>query len=209
MSVHLDEGVRVFGSALVHVPPDRATVRLAVSRLEPDPSTAFEAARSGAAGVSSALRGRGLRDVRSSRVSLSQERRFHDGRPEFLGYTATISFEIVVEELDEVEAVVIAAVDAGANLVRSIDFTTTRLREVREQARTEAVNAARRKAEVYAGAVGVELGRVCSIVDVSPDRLTGRSEGHATPSTPDAVHGPLEPGAITVGGAVWLTFTLA
>ncbi len=42
------EGVRVFGSSLVRVAPDSATIAVTVSRLDMDPSKAFASARTSA-----------------------------------------------------------------------------------------------------------------------------------------------------------------
>ncbi|MEM6926030.1 MAG: SIMPL domain-containing protein [Myxococcota bacterium] len=204
----LDHGLRVFGSALVRVAPDRAMARLVVSRREPEPAAAFASARTGAASVASALTDHGLTDVRSSRITMSQDIRPRDRRDEPPGYVASITFEVGIDVLDDLETVVVAAVDAGANVIREIAFTTTRLQVIREEARAAAVRAARRKAEVYAEAAGVTLGRVRAIVDANPDRLAGR-EGHmASTRPPDAVTGAIDPGSIAVGGAVWITFDL-
>jgi hypothetical protein len=48
-------GISVFGSALLRVSPDFATIRAAVTRLEEKPSEAFTKARKGAQAVTSFL----------------------------------------------------------------------------------------------------------------------------------------------------------
>ena len=50
---------------------------------------------------------------------------------------------------------------AGANELTSVTFQTTRLKEVRADARRRAVAAAREKAELYCSAAGVSAGISC------------------------------------------------
>ena len=84
-------------------------------------------------------------------------------------------------------------------------FQTTRLKDVRADARRQAILAAREKAEVYASAAGISLGHVIGIEDVNPEVLSGRSESHVKRelSTDDpGEQKAIDPGAITVGAAV-------
>lgn len=78
--------VKVFGSAVVRVTPDSATVVVTVSRLEPKPAAAFAKARAGAQAVNAYLARAGVTDVGSSRINLSQESRFTGNERQFLGY---------------------------------------------------------------------------------------------------------------------------
>ena len=108
--------------------------------------------------------------------------------------------------MDKVDAVLSGLIAAGANNRTSVTFQTTRLKELRADARRRAVMAAREKAELYCGAAGVAVGAVLAIEDVNPESLSGRSEGH-TYREPAAVDfsgepGAIDPGAFTFGAAV-------
>src|SRR5262249_17776257 len=116
-----------------------------------------------------------------------------------------------------VEELLIGVIDAGVNELTSLTFQTSRLKEVRADARRRAVSAAREKAEIYAAAAGVALGEVRAIEDVNPDRLTGpdglrgRLEVHSQrePEIDDTGDiTAIDPGAITVGAAVVLLFAI-
>lgn len=90
-------------------------------------------------------------------------------------------------------------------------FQTSRLAEVRAQSRHNAVAAARAKAELYAQAAGMRLGRVLHIEDVDPNVLRG-GEGHNTRLAPPEEEGTpqtFDPAAIVVTAAVLLSFELA
>ena len=204
-------GVYVFGSALIHVAPDSATIRVAVSRLEELPKGAFSKAHIGARAVHDYLKSEGINEVRSSRITLAQDFQYSGGVRKFSGYEAKIGYSLVVRDLDLVEDILTGLIDAGANELASVTFETSRLREVREEARKRAIAAARAKAEVYATASGIALGNVVLIEDVNPEVLTGRSESHVhrEPALDDSVEiGAVDPGAITVGAAVKVVYAI-
>jgi uncharacterized protein YggE len=203
-------GVTVFGSALLRVPPDVGSLIFAVERTSKHPRDAFAAAREGAAAVAKYLKSANGTDVRSSRVTLQQAYSYSGGERRFVGYLARIGFNVHLRELDRMEDVLTAVVDAGANQIDSVSFQTTRLRELRAEARTLAVRSAREKAQIYAQSAGVTLGAVVHIEDVNPEILTGRSEGHATVKmdAEETIAGPIDPGAIAIGGAVRVCFAI-
>lgn len=205
--------IKVFGSALIRVNPDTVSVSVGVSRLAPTPEAAFDEARRAAGSVASFLRGEGISDFGSSRVSLARETRVHNGETQFEGYLARIQFELILRELDRLEAVLSGVVAAGANLLTSVTYQTTRLKPLRADARRRAVAAARAKAELYAAAAGVVVEGVLTIEDVNPQTiLSRRFEGHVLiePETPDDTREPesIDPGAITVAAAVSIVYRI-
>jgi uncharacterized protein YggE len=206
-------GVRVFGSAVVRVSPDTASIVVAVSRTEQKPEAAFTKARQGAQAVSAYLHGAGVEDFGSSRITLSQEFRYANGEQRFIGYQAKIAFTVVLRDMDQVDRLLSGLIGAGANELTSVTFQTTRLKELRAEARRRAVGAAWEKAQLYCDAAGVTLGAVVAIEDQNPEVLTGRSEGHVymEPLPVDDTGDPsaIDPGAITVGAAVKVLYRLA
>lgn len=204
--------IRVFGSAVVRVAPDVASILVAVSRIEQKPEAAFSKAREGAQAVNSLLHKAGMKDFGSSRITLSSEFRYSNGENRFVGYKSRIEFNVLVREIDRMEVLLSGLIGAGANELTSVTFQTTRLKEFRADARRRAITAAREKAQLYCEAAGVALGTVLAIEDVNPEVLTGRSEGH-TFREPAAVDdsgepGAIDPGAITVGAAVNVVYQI-
>jgi uncharacterized protein YggE len=114
--------------------------------------------------------------------------------------------------MDRVDSVLTGLIAAGANELVSVTFQTTRLKELRADARRRAVAAAREKAELYSNAAGVTLGTVLAIEDVNPELLSGRSEGHTyrepAPVDDAGEPGAIDPGAITIAAAVNILFAL-
>ena len=208
-------GVKVFGSAVVRVAPDTASIAVAVSRIEKKPAAAFAKAREGAQAVTAYLHKAGVKDFGSSGVTLSQEYRYADDEDKFVGYRAKVEFNVVLREMDKVEPVLSELIAAGANVLHSVTFQTTRLKDLRADARRRAVAAAREKAELYCAAAGIAVGPVLAIQDINPEVVTGHShsEGHtdreAAPADDTGEPGAIDPGAIVVGAAVNIVYGIA
>lgn len=201
-------GVRVFGSSIVRVAPDSATIAIGVSRIEQEPKKAFASARSASTAVQNFLKAQVIRESGSSRITLSQEFRFIQGEQRFLGYKARIAYTISLRDLDQLENLLTGLISAGANELTSVTFETTRLKEIRADARREAVSAAREKAELYCRAVGVSVGKVIAINDANPDQLTGAREGHMIAGGTTAGDKAIDPAMISIGASVYITFEI-
>jgi uncharacterized protein len=207
-------GVRVFGSAVVRVPPDMASIVIAVSRVEQKPEEAFKKARAVAREVSTYLHGAGVgvKEFGTSRVTLANEFKYVNGQSQFVGYKARIGFNVVVSEMDKMDTLLSGLIAAGANDLTEVNFQTTRLKELRADARRRAVLAAREKAELYCKAAGVAVGAVLAIEDVNPEILAGRSEGHTyrepVPADDSGEPGVFDPGAIAVTAAVNIVYQI-
>jgi uncharacterized protein YggE len=204
-------GLNVFGSAVIRVAPDVASITLSVATSAKKPTSAFEETRRASRTVREYFAKIKVDDVQASRITLVHNSYYDGGRLHFRDFTARIGFHIILRDIDRLEEVICGAVDAGANEVGSVTFQSTQLKEYREKARRQAVAAAKQKAAVYAEAAGVTLGRILHIEDVNPERLNGR-ESHASRQEPEVDDaGPLssfDPGAIAIGGAIMLSYEL-
>ncbi|HEY1958423.1 MAG TPA: SIMPL domain-containing protein [Polyangiaceae bacterium] len=214
-SIHRALGVNVFGSHLIRVDPDYATLDLAVTRLAPAPEPAFVDARRGAESLRKVLGERSLpeRDVRTSQITLAQEFEHLGGARKFLGYRARIDFRIVLDDVARTEEILIAAVEHGADVIQRVSFGTRKLREVRARAREAAFAAAKTKAELYAKAAGIRLGTVLHIEDVNPEEAGRRGYSSHAPdvdlaSDDDRTSSAYAPGAIVVSAAVMACFAI-
>lgn len=201
--------ITVFGSAIERISPDIASIRTSVSCLEQKPADAFSKAKQSARSVADYLRSAQVKEFGMSRASLTRELQHIVGAaPKFVGYRATITFRIIVSELDLVDEVTDSIIKFGASQIELLSFGTSRLREFREKARRLAVTAAFQKATNYCIAAGVLLGPVISIQDVNPDFLAGGG-GHGARGPQrddDGEAGFIDPGMIEVAGAVTVVY---
>lgn len=161
----------VSASAEIGARPDRARITSGVVSEADTARAALDANSTAIADVIAALRDAGIeeRDIQTSGFSV--EPRYHypeprDGRnepPRIIGYAVTNLVTVLVRDLAVLGPVLDRAVTVGANRIHGIDFEVSDADELLDEARAEAVANARRKAEVYGEAAGVELAGVLSI----------------------------------------------
>ena len=157
------------------------------------------------------LRSFGVDDVCSSRIKLTKAQEYRSGESYLLGYQARLGYSIVMHELDRLDELLIGVIDAGADELDGVTFQTSQLKTIREDVRLRAVEASRRKAEVYAESAGVKVGAVCGIEDMNPDMVSGRSERgmHGITELEDSnAMKAVDPGAIVVGAAVSVRYQI-
>jgi uncharacterized protein YggE len=203
-------GVSAFGSALLRVAPDMVSLKFSATRLQKTPAAAFKETRAAAQMVRQFLSNHGVNDVQASRITLAQQWNYSGGVRRMEGYSAKASFNVLLDDLDQLEAILAGVVDAGANEVDEVVFQSRQLKDYRARARRQAAVAAREKAEIYAAALGKGVGEVLHIEDVNPDYLRGQ-EGHVVREPEPDDEGPakaFDPGSISVGAAVVVVFAL-
>ncbi|MBS2026246.1 MAG: SIMPL domain-containing protein, partial [Deltaproteobacteria bacterium] len=150
-------------------------------------------------------------NVQTSRVGLEQSWEYAGGSiRQFKGYVASVSYRVRVDQLDKVEPLLIDLVDAGVNHIDAVEFLSSSLRDLRQQARELAVHAAKSKADTYVKAAGARLGPVLHIEDVNPDMMTrgGHGPNLDLSAHSDEPAAALKPGSITIAAAVVVGFGL-
>jgi uncharacterized protein YggE len=158
--------VIVNGFGEVAVPPDRATIDVAV---ETRAATAAAAAAQNARrlnAVLDTLRARGVAATDLSTVGFAVHPDYAPSpRGEAIrrGYVATNVVRIETRRLDQVGPLLDAALAAGANRVNEVRFASTRHDAVRDSAITIAIANARRTAETMARAGGGRLGALLEL----------------------------------------------
>jgi len=202
-------GVAVYGADSVKAKPDLVRIRFRVIRVEKDPTASFTLVNEEVRAVREVLRRHGVPDSRvdRSRLDLKSDWEWAGNRRQFLGYQCQASFTVESTELDGVQPLLVDLISAGANEIDGVDFDVTNKPQLRARAREQAVQAARRKAELYAAAAGVKLGPVMHLEDVDPE--SGRVEryrGHG--AGPDTSEESLAPGHVVVSAAVVLGFSI-
>lgn len=200
-------GISVFGSALVRVIPDVAVLTLSVSRVQPQPQAAFQAVREVAQQVQTFLSRAQIKEVGTSRIKL-REQFDHRNDDKQVGYETSVEFRVILYDLNRVEDIIIGVLEAGVNNIRSVDFETTQLTEIRAEARHKAIIAAHKKAEGYCAAAGVSLGELIHIEDLNPQQVPTRRFHTSSKISPEE-EGDIQafdPGSIVVAGSVMVAY---
>jgi uncharacterized protein YggE len=162
----LPPAITVTGEATVSVPPDLAEVEAGVTS---DAKTAREASETNNATMGKllqALKAAGIdaRDIQTSRLSLQpQNAPNRAGSAAITGYRASNRVTVRLRDVSKVAGTIDMLVGAGANDIGGINFMVSQASKLLDDARSQAVADARRKAEIYAKAAGVTLGAPLSI----------------------------------------------
>lgn len=159
----------VQGAGVVRVAPDVATVRLGISVEDTSASRVQEEASAVASAILDAVRSQGIPEsqVQTARLQLfpiyASRVPGENDAPGIIGYRASNTVTVRVEQLSQVGEVIDAALEAGANQLQGVGFGLDDDREAREDALRQAVEEARSKAEVMADALDVDLDGILSI----------------------------------------------
>ncbi len=126
--------------------------------------------------VIAALKRAGIadRDIQTSNLGINpvyaEPRRLPDGSvesrsPEIVGYQVNNSVSVRQRKLGDYGKVIDTLVSAGANQVNGPSFMLDKPEAALDAARTEAVQTARTRAELYARAAGLKVVRIVSIAE--------------------------------------------
>jgi len=154
--------------------PDIATFNAGVTSQGDTAAAALAANSADMARVIAALKRAGIadRDIQTSNLSLSPiyapQRHLPDGtmvpvQPKIVGYQANNSVSVRQRKLGDFGKVIDTLVTAGANQVNGPSFEMENPDPAMDEARIEAMAKARARAELYAKAAGLRVGRILSI----------------------------------------------
>ncbi len=90
--------------------------------------------------------------------------------PRITGYTVTNQVTVIARDLDQLGPVLDAVVSSGVNQMNGLSFSIAEPGPLRNEARKLAVAEARDRAELYADAAGVSLGKILSISEAGGHR---------------------------------------
>jgi uncharacterized protein YggE len=158
--------------------PDLATISAGVVT---QAKTAAEAMGDNAAkmaAASAALRRAGVadRDISTASISLQPQYRYAENQPPVLtGYQASNQLSVRFRDVKKAGTILDALVAQGINQINGPDFSLDKPEAALDEARVKAVQAARARAEVYAKAAGMRVGRIVSISE---------SGGYTPPARP-------------------------
>jgi len=129
--------------------------------------------------------------------------------PEIVGYTVKQTLQVKVRDFNVIGALLAGVVENGANSVSQLSFIIDDPTAVQNEARKEAIEKAKAKAQALAEAGGFKVGRLLSIQEgtASPPRYDFVSLEAAREGAPTPAPG-IEPGSQDVEITVTLTYEI-
>ncbi len=217
--------ISVSGRAEVRVTPDEVLLTLGVETFDLDLATAKAANDVRIQAVLAVAIEHGISRSHLQTDYLNIEPHYeyeYERRRNFVGYAVRKTLVVTLRDIDKFESLLSGVLEAGANYVHGIDFRTTELRRYRDQARSQALKAAKEKAAAMAAELGLEVGEPRSIQEgyvgwwSSYGSWWGsRSRGTMTQNVIQNVggqsgepEGPMTPGQLAVTAEVRVSFVL-
>ncbi|WP_018603607.1 SIMPL domain-containing protein [Mycobacterium sp. 155] len=196
--------VTVIGSGKVQGTPDTLTASVAMEAVAPDVTAALNQSSQRQQAVIDALVGNKVdrKDINTTRVSV-QPQTNSDGTVT-TGYRASNAIDVKIRDITAASQLLalIASTGGDATRINSVSYSIEDDSQLVKDARAQAFNDAKSRAEQYAQLSGLNLGKVISISEQS---------GSAPPApmprmAMDSV--PLEPGQQTVNFTVTVVWEL-
>jgi uncharacterized protein YggE len=227
-AIALDECVQprlitVTGDAEVRVVPDEVILTLGVETWNKDLNLAKQDNDRRVQRILQLAKTFGIESKHIQTDFISIEPRYEDQweHRNFIGYFVRKTVVITLRDPSRFEALLSAALEAGADYVLGIEFRTTELRKYRDQARELAIKAAQEKATDLASALGQKVGKPYSIREdqvgwwSSYNSFWGARGGRMmtqnvmqTAVGPSAPESTIAPGQIVVNARVTASFEL-
>lgn len=200
--------VSVQGSGSAAAAPDMAELSTGVVEQSKTAADAMAAVTKRAAAILEAARNFGIeaRDLQTTGLSLHPvypRQRNDTSEPEPVGFRASTQISVRLRDIDRSGALMDRLLNAGANQFNGIRFTIAEPAALLAEARRKAVADARARAELYAGELGLKVGKVISI----------RENGAAMPRPMERMmaaraDSPIATGEQEISAAVAIVFEL-
>jgi uncharacterized protein YggE len=208
------QGITVSGEGKATGQPDVALLSLGISTLRPTVAEARDEAAATMQQVVDSVKGNGVaeKDIQSTQYSIYPEYDYSIAASQKLvGYRVTNTVSIKVRDIDKTSDVLDGATAAGGDLtqIQGISFTIDDPTTLRDQAREDAVNDAKARAQRLADTAGVKLGEPISITEssVSPPVPIAADMRNALGAAEQAAT-PIEAGELDVNLTVQVVFAI-
>lgn len=161
--------ITVNGEGRATAAPDMAIITIGV---QSEALNAADALRQNSANMSATIKklkdlGVKDRDIQTSGLSVNPRYNYERDRsqPELIGFVASNNVTVRLRDLKNAGEVIDQAVQSGANSLSGVSFSFSDPEPLYEEARKDAVDDAKAKAELLTDAAGVRLGRLVTIQD--------------------------------------------
>jgi uncharacterized protein len=203
--------VVVIGEASVSVAPDYAQIRSGIATGAKTVKEASDANAKAMNAITAALIDSGIaqKDIQTSQFSIEPIYASPPPPtgPKLTGYRVSNQVNVTIRQIEKAGEILDALVKAGATDAGNIAFLVSDPAKALDRAREAAVADARHKAELYARAAGVKLGRVAWISESAGyEPPLPMASAVARAKTLDA---PIEPGEETLRARVSVGFDIA
>ena len=200
----------VVGQGEALAKPDTASVQVGIVTQAASASKALKDNNAAMQGLFKALAARGIveKDIQTSNFSVTPG--YHrdpdsGAPPEVIGYQVSNQVRVKIRDLAALGEVLDEVVATGANRVQGVSFSVASPNDLLDDARRKAMADARRKADLYAKAAGVKVGRVLLVQEQSPQVPRPQMSSLARDA---AASVPVAPGELEFQARITVTYAI-
>lgn len=169
----MNRTLSVSGTGTVMTAPDIVRISAGVETQGPSANEALAGNTAAMRAAFDTLRRSGVaqKDMQTSNFSISPQ--YYRGKTTpgqtaaIIGYRVSNQLNVTVRNVGNLGSILDALVRQGVNNIHNIRFSVSKPKPKMDMARQKAVEDARRKAQLYAKAAGVKLGKVMTISEQS------------------------------------------
>ncbi|GLQ34625.1 SIMPL domain-containing protein [Amylibacter marinus] len=167
-----DNRITVMGRGVVSAIPDMALINLGVISTAPSANEAMMQNSAKMQGVLDALTSANIApsDIQTTQINLHpqwERRQNNTQQPKITGYQAQNAVVVQLRNIANIGPLLDVLIKSGANSMNGISFAMQDTEKQMDMARRQAVSDAQRRANLYADAAGLKLGRVISVSEVA------------------------------------------
>lgn len=201
----------VRGESKISTIPDKAVVNLGITVNEDAVKTAQDKANSIINAINAELGKLGIdkKGIKTENYTLYPNYNYDNGRQAITGYTVNATLTASITDFAKLNQAIDAATRVGANQIGGITFTLSdeKKKETETQARKEAIDDAKDRAQDLAKLAGMKLGKIVNVAEqpnfnIAPYEMALRSGMGGGGGAPTNV----EPGSTTFQYTVTLSY---
>lgn len=205
--------VNVSGEHSIKVEPDGATVNIMISTENLDLETAKNGNDNIVSTAISFLKKQKIedKDIRTTHVNLQPYNEYVKDKKPIQMFRAQQSITFKVKDLAKLPDLLSELVKLKVNNIQSVHFTSTKMKALQNEARTEAMLDAKRKATLLADAVNLKIGSAFTIHDnTSSDNFPPNSvyRSYEAADMLSNKQAPIAEGEIEITASVQVSFLL-
>jgi uncharacterized protein YggE len=206
-------GVSVLGEGIVLAQPNTATITLGVEVFDQSLAAAQASASRSMDAVVAKLKAAGVvdTDIRTVSFNINPQYDFRDqNQPVLRGYQVQNLVEAKTSNVAGLGTLIDDVVSVGATRVNGIRFEADNMSQLKDQARDQAMQNARAKADQLARDAGASLGRPTLVEESDTSGVTPvrAAQGVAVPNAAAAPSTPIQPGELQVRTTVHVVWSL-
>jgi uncharacterized protein YggE len=206
--------IEVWGISEIYVAPDEAVINLGIKVWNEDMDEARQIFYEKSNNLSNLLKKYSIEDkyVKTDNIMIEPtykkfEKMYYEGDI-VNGYRFSKRISVTIKDISQVENILSEIIYSGATNLYGVDYGVSEHRKHADNARKQAITAAKEKAELLAGEIGQKVGKAIKINEPNYDIPWGRQSNVLQMGSQTETVSDIQPGMIRISASVNVIFEL-